>query len=466
MTKAQATTTTGTPAAGGPIEIRGGTVLTLTDRVARQASVYIDAGVIVAVGSEPPSGWAARAAQADVIDATGCVVLPGLVQAHTHVCQTLCRGGADDLPLLEWLRERIWPYEAALDERAMRACARLAAAELIRGGTTAILDMGTVHETDALMDELGRSGLRAVVGKAMMDSGDGVPRRLRETTHDSLAASDDLASRWVRPDVYGGRLSYAYAPRFVLSCSEGLLREVVDRMQEGARVHTHASEQRAEVAIVRQLLGADNVAWLDDIGMGGEQVTLAHCVHVTDDEIRRMAARGTHVTHCPSSNLKLASGIAPVPTLLAAGINVALGADGVPCNNNLDGFLELRLAALLHKPAFGAQALPAWTALELATRGGARALGLEDRVGTLEPGKRADVIVVNARAPHLVPGDDPASLLVYAARANDVRDVLVEGRVLLRRGEFTAESGLDTEEVVARGQEEARRVAQRVGEMR
>lgn len=466
MTETPGATQAQAPGASGPVEIRGGTVLTLADRVVRQASVFIDAGVIVAVGGEPPLGWAARAPQADVIDATGCVVLPGLVQAHTHVCQTLCRGGADDLPLLEWLRERIWPYEAALDERAMRACARLAAAELIHSGTTAILDMGTVHETDTLMDELGRAGLRAVVGKAMMDSGDGVPRRLQETTQDSLIASDDLARRWARPDVHGGRLGYAYAPRFVLSCSEGLLREVVGRMGAGARVHTHASEQRAEVAIVRRLLGADNVAWLDDIGMGGEQVTLAHCVHVTDDEIRRMAARGTHVTHCPSSNLKLASGIAPVPALLAAGVNVALGADGAPCNNNLDGFLELRLAALLHKPAAGAQAIPAWTALELATRGGARALGLLDRIGTLEPGKRADVIVVNARAPHLVPGDDPVSLVVYAARGSDVRDVLVDGRVLLRGGELTVVSGLDPEEVVARGQEEARRVAERVGEMR
>ncbi len=440
------------------LEIRGGRVVTMDgDRRVLDGAVCVEGGRIAAVGAPPP-GFVAD----EVIDAAGCFVLPGLVQAHTHVCQTLCRGGADDLPLLEWLRERIWPYEAALDERAMRACARLAAAELLLGGTTAILDMGTVHETDALADELGASGLRAVFGKAMMDHGEGVPAGLRETTRASLDESDALARRWARPEVHGGRLGYAYAPRFVLSCSDGLLAEVAARCREGARVHTHASEQLAEVALVRARFHADNVAWLDGVGLGGPRVALAHCVHVTDEERALLAAHGTNVVHCPSSNLKLASGIAPIPELLAAGVSVALGADGAPCNNNLDGFLELRLAALLHKPRAGARAVPAWTALELATRGGARALGLGDEIGSLEPGKLADVVVVDGRAPHLVPGGDAAATLVYAARSSDVRDVIVDGRVLVRRGGLTADSGLDREEVVARGVEEARRVAGRV----
>ena len=434
-------------------ELRGGVVLTMEDRVARSVSLFVEGARIVAIGAAPAG------VVNEVVDVSGCVVMPGFVQAHTHVCQTLCRGAADDLPLLDWLRERVWPYEAALDERAMRACVRLAAAELLLGGTTAILDMGTVHETDALTDELLRAGLRAVVGKALMDAGEGVPPRLRETTRHALDDADALAARWTGAG--DGRIGWAYAPRFVLSCTEELLRAVVERQRRGARVHTHASEQRAEIALVRARLGDDNVAWLDGIGMAGDQVVLAHCVHVTEREIGMLAARGTHVAHCPSSNLKLASGIAPVPALLAAGVRVALGADGAPCNNNLDAFHELRLAALLHKPASGATAIGAWAALELATKNGAAALGLASRIGTLEVGKQADIVVVDVDRPHIAPTVEPASAIVYAARASDVRDVMVDGRWLVRGGRLTDLSGLDAREVTARAREEARRLAVR-----
>ena len=399
-------------------------------------------------------------ATAQRIDASGCIVLPGLVQAHTHLCQTLCRGAADDLPLLAWLRQRVWPYEAALDERAMRACARLACAELLLGGTTAILDMGTVHETDALFAAVAATGLRATIGKAMMDAGDGVPPRLRDDTRRAVDESDALAARW--DGAADGRLRYAYAPRFVLSCSEELLREVGARVHRGARLHTHASEQEAEIELVRRERGADNIVYLESLGLSGPRAALAHCVHATDDERRRLAAGGTHVVHCPSSNLKLGSGIAPIPEMLAQGIQVALGADGAPCNNNLDGFIELRLAALLHKPRAGATAMPAETVLALATRGGAAALGLEDRIGSLEVGKRADLIVVEPRVPHAVPAFSPVSTLVYATQSRDVRDVVVDGRLLVRDGQLTALSGLDVAEVVATAQDEAARVQARV----
>lgn len=445
----------------GTIEIHGGTVVTMDGaRRVIDGSVYVRGGRIVAIGGPAPDGFVAETR----IDAAGCLVLPGLVQAHTHVCQTLCRGAADDLPLLEWLRERIWPHEAALDEQAMRACARLAAAELLRGGTTAILDMGTVHEEDALVEELGRAGLRAVVGKAMMDEGEGMPARLKEDTRRSIDESDALAARW--SGAFDGRIGYAYAPRFVLSCSEGLLREVAARVERGMRVHTHASEQLAEVELVRRSRGRDYIAYLDELGLAGGRATLAHCVHPTDEERRLLAVHGTHVAHCPSSNLKLGSGVAPIPEMLAQGISVALGADGAPCNNNLDAFLELRLAALLHKPRAGTRAMDAWTVLELATRGGARALGLDAEVGSLEPGKKADLIVVDVQRAHVAPTSDPASALVYAARASDVRDVLVDGRVLVRGGRLTETSGLDEGEVVRRSQEEAARVAARAEQHR
>jgi 5-methylthioadenosine/S-adenosylhomocysteine deaminase len=399
-------------------------------------------------------------AGAQRIDASGCIVAPGLVQAHTHLCQTLCRGAADDLPLLDWLRLRVWPYEAALDARSLRAAARLAAAELLLGGTTAILDMGTVHDTDELADAVAATGLRAVIGKAMMDSGDGVPARLRESTRQSIDESDALRARWQgRAD---GRMGYAYAPRFVLSCTEELLREVAARVHHGARLHTHAAEQEAEIALVRRERGLDNIVYLESLGLCGPGAALAHCVHATAAERARLAASGTHVVHCPSSNLKLASGIAPIPEMLAQGIHVALGADGAPCNNNLDGFVELRLAALLHKPRAGATAMPALTALELATRGGAAALGLGDAVGSLESGKRADVIVIDPRTVHATPRFDPVSTLVYACQSRDVRDVIVDGRVLVRQRELTALTGLDYPAVVAAAQSEAERVHARL----
>ncbi|HEY2745437.1 MAG TPA: amidohydrolase family protein, partial [Polyangia bacterium] len=358
--------------------VAGGTIVTMD--AARRivvGDVVVEDGRIV----EIVQSHNANDASAQRIDASGCIVLPGLVQAHTHVCQTLCRGAADDLPLLDWLRLRVWPYEAALDERAMRACARLAAAELLLGGTTAVLDMGTVHETDALCDAVAATGMRATIGKAMMDDGEGVPARLRDDTRRALDESDALSARW--HGAADGRLRYAYAPRFVLSCTEELLREVGARVHRGARLHTHASEQEAEIALVRRERGADNIVYLESLGLGGPRATLAHCVHATDDERRRLAAAGTHVAHCPSSNLKLGSGFAPIPEMLAQGISVALGADGAPCNNNLDPFVELRLAALIHKPRAGTTAMPAATVLELATRGGAAALGLADQIGSL-----------------------------------------------------------------------------------
>jgi 5-methylthioadenosine/S-adenosylhomocysteine deaminase len=447
--------------------VSGGTIVTMdAARRVVTGDLLISDGRIEQIVTSPGGAESNDAAaqfndaSAQRIDASGCIVAPGLVQAHTHLCQTLCRGGADDLPLLDWLRLRVWPYEAALDERALRAAARLAVAELLLGGTTAILDMGTVHDTDVLAEAVAATGLRAVLGKAMMDMGDAVPARLRESTQSSLNESDALRARWEgRGD---GRIGYAYAPRFVLSCTEELLREVAMRVHRGARLHTHAAEQEAEIEVVRRERGLDNIIYLESLGLAGPRAALAHCVHATGAERLRLAASGTHVVHCPSSNLKLASGIAPIPEMLAQGIRVALGADGAPCNNNLDGFVELRLAALLHKPRAGATAMPALTALELATRGGAAALGLADQIGSLEAGKRADLIVVDPRRVHATPRFDAVSTLVYACQSRDVRDVIVDGRVLVREGQLTGVTGLDYEAVVASAQFEAERVSARL----
>ena len=391
-----------------------------------------------------------------IIDCSGCILLPGLVQAHVHLCQTLARGRADDAVLLDWLRNAVWPYEAALGAREAEASALLGCAELLLGGTTAILDMGTVRWQDDIFAACARAGIRATSGKAMMDRGDEVPRGLREQTRESLAESERLAARWHGAEA--GRLRYAYAPRFVLSCSEELLREAGEAARAGGmRLHTHASENPDECKAVREQVGADNVEYFEKIGLLGTHCVLAHGVWVTEAERALLAKTGTHVTHCPSANLKLASGVAPVPELMEAGINVALGGDGAPCNNNLDAFVEMRLAALLHRPRAGVKAMSARKALEMATLGGARALGLESEIGSIEVGKRGDLTVVDASGIGQAPlGDtDPYSTIVYASSSRDVRHVIVDGKLVVRDRELQT---LDREEVLARAREAAARL--------
>ncbi len=436
------------------LRIAGGTVVTMdAARRVLAGDVVVEDGRITAIGPDAPSPSGAQ-----VIDAGGCLVIPGLVQAHVHTVQTLARGHADDLELLPWLRERIWPYEAALGPEDVDAAAELACAELLAGGTTAILDMGTVRHTDVVFEAARRAGLRATIGKCMMDAGDGVPAGLREETRASLDESEALARRWHGAD--GGRLRYGYAPRFVLSCTEDLLREVTHSARRmGCVIHTHASENPTECAVVRRERGGDNIDYLASLGMAGPDVVLAHCVWPTEAEKETLRRTQSSVAHCPSSNLKLASGVAPVVEYLARGVRVALGADGAPCNNDLDGFLELRLAGLLHKPGSGPTALPARQAFELATLAGARALGLEAEVGSLEVGKRGDVVVIDVDRLHVVPTADPYSMLVYAARASDVRDVVVDGRVVVRAQELLT---LDKGATIARARAARRRLDARL----
>jgi cytosine/adenosine deaminase-related metal-dependent hydrolase len=411
---------------------RGGTILTIdpAHRVVTGDVAAVDGALVHVGGAYTPTSR-----DYQIIDCAGMVVMPGLVQGHTHLCQTLARGRADDLELLDWLRQVVWPYEGGLDAAALTASAELGCAELLLGGTTAILDMGTVHHTDAIFAAAERSGLRATIGKAMMDAPDPqIPAGLRETTRASLDESARLAARW--HGAAGGRLRYAYAPRFVLSCTDELLREVgrvvAADPARGLRVHTHASENQGEIDLVMSRLGKRNLVYLDEVGLLGPHVGIAHCIHLDAEERRLLAARGAHLLHCPSSNLKLASGVASIPELIAAGVKVAIGADGAPCNNNLDGFLELRLAALLHKPRCGPRALPAPEVIKLATLGGADALGLADQIGSLEVGKRADVIAVDVGGVHVVPTASPWSAIAYAATSHDVRHVAVDGKLVVR----------------------------------
>jgi len=393
-----------------------------------RTDVTVRAGRIHAVGRTDRRADR-EATPLSVRDCSGCLILPGLIQAHVHLCQTLFRGLADDLRLEDWLVRRVWPLEAAHTEETVYWSALLGAAELLLGGTTAILDMETVRYTGAAFQALEQIGIRATVGKCLMDAHpEGAPLELAESTDNALAEAEALAKRWHKGA--GDRLRVCFAPRFVPSCSGPLLRAASDLAERfDAQLHTHAAETIVERETVLRTTGLEEIAYLDSVGIAGPRAALAHCVWVDTHETARLARQGTTVVHCPSSNLKLGSGIAKVPELLAAGCRVAIGADGAPCNNRLDVFAEMRLAALIQKPRLGADALPAGRVLELATLGGARALGLEAELGSISPGKRADLVVLDLREPHLHPAiGDPVSLVVYAACASDVRDVFVDGQ--------------------------------------
>ena len=435
--------------------LRNATILTMNDGFdVMSGAVSVRDGRIASVGAEPPGPHDV------VVDAEGGYLLPGFVQTHVHLCQTLFRGYADDLRLLEWLRTRIWPMEAAHTPASLAAAARLACYELLRSGTTCVLTMETVHDTDAVFDAVAATGIRATIGKCMMDAPPpDAPARLREPTARSIDEARALFRRY--HGSAGGRIRAAFAPRFAVGCTRDLLEEVARlSASDGALVHTHASEQRDEIEWVRQVTGRSNIDYIDDVGLASPRLNVAHCVWVDEHEQAVLADRGVKVTHCPGSNLKLGSGLAPVPEMLALGVNVSLGSDGAACNNHLDMFGEMRLAATLQAVRREPGALPARAALRMATRNGARALGLEDEIGSIEPGKRADLVLIDSRGPHLAPAADPASTIVYAARPADVRLTMVDGRILVKEGVAT---GLDAGEIAARGREEARRLAARAG---
>lgn len=401
-------------------------------------------------------------AEYERVDVPSLIAIPGFIQTHLHLCQTLFRGLADDLPLLDWLRLRIFPYEAAHTARSMYASASAGIAELIRSGTTTIMDMGSVHHEEEIIRAVQESGIRAYLGKCMMDRNTLYPR-LQETTKESIRSTRDLAERW--HGTGEDRVRYAVAPRFVLSCSETLLREAYALTESiaGVLFHTHASENRREVEQVRALCRMDNIEFFDSINVVHANTCLAHCIWLNDREINILAEREAKVLHCPSSNLKLGSGVARVPELHARGIPVSIGADGAPCNNTLDMFREMRLAALIQKPAHGAGEMTARQVFEMATLGGAAALGWLHQLGSIEAGKRADLVLLDVERawnPYADLSDDGVySTIVYSCSVSNVHSVMVDGAWLLRDGVLT---GLDEEDVVRTARRELQQLLGRV----
>jgi 5-methylthioadenosine/S-adenosylhomocysteine deaminase len=431
--------------------IRNGLIVTMNDRLdIVDGDVSIQDGHIAAIGANLPGS------HTKTIDARGGFILPGLIQTHIHLCQTLFRGYADDRPLMDWLRQRVWPMEAAHTASTLRTSARLATTELLTTGTTAVLTMETVHDTDAVLEAVAESGLRATVGKCMMDSSREAPHRLQEPTRTSIDESLSLRKRW--HGAAHGRIHTAFAPRFAVSCSRELLEAVASlSADQHALVHTHASESREEIAIVRELSGGlNNLEYLADVRLTSPRLCVAHCVWADDSEHTLLAEHDVKVMHCPGSNLKLGSGIAPVVEMRKKGVTVSLGADGAACNNRLDMFEEMRLAAVLQAVRHQPGALPARDVVWMATRAGARTLGIEHEVGSIEVGKRADVIVVDRERTHQTPGPDPYSTLVYAARGTDVTTTIVDGELLVEHGQPLR---VDPAEVIAEARKAARELA-------
>lgn len=443
----------------GALLLEGGEILTLDDdyTVVRGGDVLVEGGRITSVGRNlvAPAG-------ADRIDCRGCAVLPGFVQGHLHLGQTLFRGLAERRRLLPWLQERVWPLEAAHDEESAYWSARLGAAECLLGGTTTIQDIGIGPEIEGLVRGTIESGIRAWIGTCLMDEGATLPARLRGDTDRVLAETEALGQRIHGSD--DGRIGWLLNPRFILTCSDDLFRGIRQLSQHHRwPVHTHALEQLEETAVVQATKGGrDEIAYFGDEGILDLDLRIAHGVWLRDEHLPRLQGRRVSVVHCPSANLKLGSGVLDLPRLRAAGVPLSLGCDGGCCNNDYDALEELRLASLLQHWKAGPEAFGGRETLGLATRDGARALGLGDRVGRIVPGLEADLTVLDLERPELVAASsvDLHDLIAFSATRAVVRDVFVRGRRLVAGARLTA---LDADRLIPEGRRAIDAVAARAG---
>ena len=420
-------------------------------RVLSPGAVAIEGRDIAAV--DTPSAIAAGYRAKDSIDARGAVVMPGLINTHTHAPMVLYRGLADDLALMDWLQKYIFPAEAkTVNPAFVRAGTRLAALEMIRSGTTTYADMYYFEEEIARVTKA--AGLRGVLGQTIIK----FPAPDAKTPAEGLSRTERFIKEFASDDL----IVPAVAPHAIYTLEAETLksaREVANRQH--VPVILHLAETQDEVKIAAEQHKATPVGYLESLGFFGPGTLAAHTVHLTSQDIDILKTRGVGVSHNPESNMKLASGTAPVPALRRAGVPVGLGTDGAASNNDLDMFESMRQAALLHTLQSGdPRTLPAADVLAMATREGAAALGMEKIIGSLEPGKRADLIVVSMNAARQTPMYDPLSHLVYTTRGDDVRTTIVNGKILMREGRVLT---LNESAVLAEARKLAADVRQAVG---
>ena len=439
------------------LHVTGGRVLR-PDGTVSEGDVLVDreAGTILAVAPDIEDTEAFGSTETDdaaeTLDAAGGLVIPGLVNAHTHAAMTLLRGYADDKPLDEWLREDIWPVEAELTPDDIEVGTELGVLEMIRSGTTAFADM--YFAMDRVADVVERAGVRARLGHGAVTVGKDEPDA-RADVEESVAVAAEFDG------AADGRIRTAFMPHSLTTVGEEYLRDGLERAAEaGVPTHLHANETIDEVDPIVEERGVRPLEYADEIGALGEGNFFAHGVHVDEAEIELLADTDTAVVHCPASNMKLASGIAPVQRMREAGVTVALGTDGAASNNDLDLFDEMRDAAMVGKlAADDASAVPAEAVVEMATAAGADALGLPG--GRITEGAAADLAVVDLDVPHLTPVHDPVSHLAYAVRGSDVRHTVCDGRVLMRDREVLT---LDADTIVERAERAAHDLVERATE--
>jgi 5-methylthioadenosine/S-adenosylhomocysteine deaminase len=420
--------------------IKNGYVITMDPerRILERGSVVIEGGRIKMVGrgvDEPAEV---------VIDAQGKAVLPGLVNAHTHLAMTLLRGIADDMQLMPWLQEVVWPTERHLTGRHCYTGALLGCLEMIKSGTTCFADQYFFMEDVARAVE--ESGLRAALSYGIIEQGNPKKRATELDAGEALVKSCQ--------GMANGRITTMFGPHAPYTCSPECLMQIKERARKhGVGIHIHLAETKANVEEISGKYGKRPVEHLNAIGFLGPEVLAAHCVWLTGEEMGIIRGSGTKPVHNPVSNMKLGSGVAPVKEMLEIGIPVALGTDGAASNNSLDMFSEMKFAALLSKiHNLDPTAVPAQAALEMATINGATALGLRDEIGSLEEGKKADLVLVDLRKPHLTPRHDVVSHLVYSATGSDVNTVVVDGEPIMRGRKVLT---LNEDEVLERSQRTA-----------
>jgi 5-methylthioadenosine/S-adenosylhomocysteine deaminase len=429
--------------------IEGGIALTMVDGTVPVvgARILIRGDRIVGIHSAEEKSI--LPAGVEVLDAGGGIIMPGLINGHTHAAMTILRGFADDLPLSAWLHQRIFPAEAKyLNEESVYLGALLACLEMISSGTTTFSD-GYFFQ-DATVRAAQLAGLRAVVAQGVIDfPAPGVP-----DPKENLSNGRRFMERWLHVSDLITPGLFCHSP---VTCSDRTLTGAMEISRSfSVPLQIHLSETRDEVDEIVRRTGTRPVAYLDGIGLLSEELIAAHAIHLDDDEMELLAARGVKIVHVPESNMKLGSGVARVQSMLARGITVALGTDGTASNNDLDLFKEMDIAAKLSKVfEMDPVSLDAVSVLKMTTSHGAKALGLEKAIGTLEPGKKADIIVVDLETPHLVPLYNPFSSLVYSAMGSDVKHVVVNGRVLYRDRQFLT---LDACEVMEKVGELCRKI--------
>jgi 5-methylthioadenosine/S-adenosylhomocysteine deaminase len=429
--------------------VTGGTVVTLddSDTVIESGAVAVVEGRIAAVGTEQEIRQ--RFPEAREISAGGGIIMPGLVNTHTHIPMTLFRGLADDLELMDWLENHIFPAEAAfVDEEFVRWGTKLACLEMLRGGTTTFVDMYFFE--DEIAEEVDRCGMRALLSQTLFD----FPAPDNQTWEETISAIRVFVDRWRDHP----RITPVVAPHAPYTVSgEHLVEAFALATELDVPMNIHLAEDEDEVITIKEKTGMTSVQYVDSLGILDDRVIAAHMVWPTVSEIEILAANAVGIAHCPQSNMKVSAGIAPVPEMIAAGVAVGLGTDGTASNNDLNLWEEIDTAAKLHKvDTLDPTVIPARTALRMATIDGARAIGLEDQIGSLEVGKWADLIVVGTDGIHQQPYYDVYSLLVYSTKASDVRLAMVAGQVLMQDGEVLT---VDAERVLAKAWEYQGRIA-------